>query len=183
MAQIPVTDERRWTVGAWLALLVAAALLLLPVIATLVSLGYPTDGWTSVLTDTGVYTLREQIAGANPLRAGDLVLAIDGQPLLRRRRVPLPPDLRLGQVLRYTLERDSQRLDVNVTLVPSNLAYMWRAAGAHVAAQPEITLVPTLSFLVALAVFLLRPGSAAARYLLIIFSFYGPSTLVGMSSM
>jgi hypothetical protein len=40
-----------------------------------------------------------------------------------------------------------------------------------------LKLVPTLSFVVALAVFVLRPGSAAARYLLIIFSYYGPGTI------
>ena len=129
--------------------------------------------------DSGAYQVGERIAGDNPLQAGDLVVAINGQPLLPKHRLPLPPDLRAGQVLRYTVARAGQRLDVAVTLLPLTLADLSRVAGAHVAAQPETTLVPTLSFLVALAVFLLRPGSAAARYMLIIFSFYGPSTLLG----
>jgi hypothetical protein len=178
MAQIAVTDDKRWTAGAWLTIAATTALLLVPVIATLLSLGYPTDGWTSASTPSGNYQTGERVAGDNPLQTGDLILAIDGQPLLPNQRPPLPPDLRAGQVLRYTLERDRQRLDVAVTLVRGTLADLWRVAGAHIAAKPEITLVPTLSFLVALAVFLLRPGSDAARYLLVVFSFYGPSTLV-----
>ena len=178
MAQIAMTDDRRWTAGAWLTLLAASVLVLVPLGARLVSLGYPTDGWTSDPQPSGAYHLGDQFAGANPLRTNDLVVAIDGQPLLPNHQLPLARDLRAGQVLHYTLERDRQRLDVAVTLVPESLANLWRASGAQVATQPEITLVPTLSFLVALAVFLLRPGSAAARYMLLVFSFYGPSTLV-----
>src|SRR5258706_13068385 len=108
MAQSTVSDDRRWTAGAWLTLAAATALLLVPVIATLVSLGFPTDGWTSDATDSGAYQLRERIAGSNPLRAGDLVVAVDGRPLLPKHRLPLLPDLRAGQVLLYTLERAGQ---------------------------------------------------------------------------
>jgi hypothetical protein len=79
-------------------------------------------------------------------------------------------------VLRYTLERAGQPLDVDVTLTTRHLADWWRYTRGHYLERPAVTVVPALSFVVALAVFLLRPGSAAARYLLIIFSFYGPGS-------
>ena len=175
-----LTPERRWTRGAWLTLAAAAGLLLGTTVAAVIGLRYPTDGWTSFQLDSGVYELQEQVTqGPTALRAGDLVVAIDGQPLRRDQLLPLPPNPRAGQVLRYSLEREGQRLEVDVTLVRRSLSDFGRYAALTVAdlSRGALTLVPALSFVVALGVFLLRPGSAAARYLLIIFSYYGPGNI------
>jgi hypothetical protein len=174
------SSEQRWNRGAWLTLAVAAGLLLGPLAATLLGLRYPTDGWTGFqdLT-TGVYRMEAPVSGApSPLRAGDQVDAINGQPLRGDQLAPFPPDLRAGQVLRYSLVRDSQRMEVDVTLVQRSLDDYWRYALASIPRSPATTLVPVINFLVALAVFLLRPGSAAARYLLVIFSYYGPGAIL-----
>jgi len=95
---IPTTD-RRWTRGAWLTLAAAAGLLLGPVVATLIGLRYPTDGWTSFPVDSGAYELDAPVTlGPSPLRAGDLIVALDGQPLLLNHLLPLPADPQPGQV-------------------------------------------------------------------------------------
>jgi hypothetical protein len=175
-----LTPERRWTRGAWLTLAAASGLLVGTTAAEVIGLRYPTDGWTSFQQDSGAYELQEHVTqGPTPLRTGDLIVAIEGQALRRDQLLPLPPNLRAGQVLQYSLERKGQRLEIGVTLVQRSLSDLGRYAAMTVANlnRGAITLVPTLSFLVALAVFVLRPGSAAARYLLIIFSFYGPGTI------
>jgi hypothetical protein len=172
-------SERRWTLGAWLTLAAAAGLLLIPVIATVMGLGHPTDGWTSFVKDSGVYELLAPVSLADsPLQTGDLIVAINGRPLQKDQLVPLPSNPRAGQVVRYTLERGDQTLDVDVTLVTRSLPEFGRYSLSSVANEAATTLVPALSFIVALAVFLLRPGSMAARYLLIIFAYYGPGNIL-----
>ena len=131
---IPALD-RRWTRGAWLTLAAAAGLLLTPVVATIAGRHYPTDGWTSVRLDTGAYRLEEPISAApSRLRAGDVIIAIEGQALRPGQLPPLPPALHPGQVLRYDLERAGQRLAVEVTLGQRTLADLGRFAGRSVAA-------------------------------------------------
>jgi hypothetical protein len=177
---VSLTPERRWTRGAWLTLAAAAGLLVGTTVAAIIGLRYPSDGWTSSQLDSGAYELQEHVTqGPTPLRAGDLIVAIGGQPLRRDQLLPLPPHLHAGQVLRYSLERGGQRLEVDVTLVQRSLSDLGRYAAMNIVDfdRGALTLVPTLSFMVALAVFVLRPGSAAARYLLIIFSYYGPGTI------
>jgi hypothetical protein len=66
-----------------------------------------------------------------------------------------------------------------VTLVRRTVSEVLRGTIQRILDNPTTTLVPTLSFFIALPLFLLRPGNAAARYLLIIFSYYGPFSAVG----
>ena len=182
MANNPSANERQWDGGAWLTLAVALLLILAPASLVLSRWSAPTDGWLSKSADgtgSGPYTMQSNLSGLpSPLREGDRVIAIDGRELAENAWPPLPPDLEVGQTLRYTVVRDDATLDLDVTLVSlprlSFLTAMGRAATEDLAG----TLIGLLSLTLAIGVFALRPGSVAARYLLLMFAYFFGSVAV-----
>lgn len=117
-------SERRWDRGAWLTLAAGLVLLLLPLFTALVSLRYPGDGWDSTATGsggfgvTGPYRMLDNNSGQpSALQREDIVVAIDGRPLTDDSLPPVPPDVQVGQTLRYTIERGGETLVVDVPVV------------------------------------------------------------------
>jgi hypothetical protein len=173
---IDAHDERRFDHGAWLTLAVAVVLLFGMLLTTLLGFQYPTDGWTNSQQESGAYRVDDNVAREpSPLQQGDLILAINGQPLSPDRLPPLPPNLHTGQELRYTIQRDDQTMDVAVRLVRRSPFDLLAFAAGYISADLSTTVVPYISLAIAAVVFALRPGSTAARYLLIIFAFYSSS--------
>ena len=168
-------NERRFDRGAWLTLAAVAILLLWPISLSLLFTTYPTDGWASV-TEVGFFdgpfVLRYSLTGdPTALLPGDRVTAIDGQPLVVGQLPPLPEPLEAGQIVSYTIDRAGQSLKADVTLVQIGLA-TYAAIWLH---NPVLSLATLLTWLIAAAVFFLRPDQSAARYLLIAFTFLAGS--------
>ncbi len=166
-----LTNERRFDRGARLTMAAVALLLLWPITLSLLFMTYPTDGWAST-TEVGFFDgpfrLRYSLTNEpSPLQPGDLVTAIDGRPLVVGQLPPLPEPLEAGRVIRYTVDRAGQTLAADVTLTQIGLR-TYAAVWLH---NPILTLVTLLTWLIAAAVFFLRPTQPAARYLLIAFTF------------
>ena len=170
-------SERRWDRWAWLTLAVGLALALLPLALALVGTRYPGDGWDSASSDgfgvTGPYRMIENLTGQpSQLQPEDRVVAINGRPLTLDSLPPLPPDPQVGQTLRYTIERDDRTLDVEVPIVQLDSAAIIRSRTNDLRDNPGSVINSFLLFSLAVAVFVLRPGSLAARYLFL-FAMYG----------
>jgi hypothetical protein len=166
-----LTNERRFDRGARLTMAAVALLLLWPITLSLLFMTYPTDGWAST-TEVGFFddpfTLRYSLTGEpSALLPGDVVREIDGRPLAVGQLPPLPEPLEAGRVVTYTVERAGQTLAADVTLVRIGLA-TYGAVWLH---NPILSLSTLLTWLIAAAVFWLRPDQPAARYLLIAFTF------------
>jgi hypothetical protein len=164
-------NGRRFDRGAWLTLVATAILLLWPITLSLLFAGYPTDGWAST-TDVGFFDgpfrLRYSLTGdPSALMPGDVVTAIDGRPLVVGQLPPLPEPLEAGRTISYTIDRAGQTLSADVELVHIGLG-AYAAIWLH---NPVLTLATLLTWLIAAAVFFLRPDQPAARYLLIAFTF------------
>src|SRR5204863_4898680 len=108
---------------------------------------------------------------AEVLRPGDRILAIAGQNVDMDRpphRDP-PPDWRIGALVRYTVVRDGRTLDLDVPLVQIPAVALPRYMIFGIDGTNFAALLTLLSGLV---IFLLRPGSTAARLLLLIVSYF-----------
>jgi hypothetical protein len=164
-------NEQRFDRGARLTLVAVALLLLWPITLSLLFASYPTDGWAStseVGFFDGPFILRYSLTGdPTALLPGDRVTAIDGQPLVVGQSPPLPEPLEAGRTVSYTIDRAGQTLNADVTLVQIGLA-TYAAIWLH---SPILSLTTLLTWLIAAAVFCLRPHQPAARYLLIAFTF------------
>jgi hypothetical protein len=156
----------------------AAGVLLIvwPIVLTVVAFRFPSDGWTHTSNDGfqvgGTHRLIEPLTDANGvLQIEDVVVAIDGRPLLPDKPPPLPPDLVVGQVLHYTLDRAGERVEADVTLVRLAPSTLLANQAQRLRANPGNTLFAYAMALLAAVVLLLRPGSLAARYLFLFASF------------
>ena len=169
----PRGDETRFDRGAWLTLALAALLLVGPLATTLLRYTFPSDGWTQQADPEGTYyRLDTNLTGQpSPLREGDRLVAIEGRPVAPDRPPPLPPDLRVGQTLRYTVERDGQSLELAVPLVRRSPFGVPRYIAHHLRRDVSGTVAELLTLLVVGFAFARRPGNGAARRLLLIASF------------
>ena len=179
----PQADETRFARGAWLTLALAIVLLVGPLVITLLGATRPTDGWAHTSDPTSLYRLDLNLTDQpSPLREGDIITAIDGQPLLYGHRSALPEDLQVGQTLRYTVLRDGQTLAVDVPLVHHSprtvVTYLVRSTQRDVG----FILVPLLTLLIVGFAFVRRPGDQAARLLLLIFSYFAGSNWFGFAN-
>ena len=172
-ARKDIAPDRHFDRGAWLVLAIVAAWFLVTALVSAVALGYPSDGFTITRNSvTGTALLNNRFhALPTPLRTGDAVLAINGQPLGLNGTAPVGPATRAGDVLIYSIERAGQQLEVPVTLAAPGPSGFWPGLLLRLA-EPRDFLVATLAFAVTLWAFLARPGNLGARYLLLTFSYY-----------
>jgi len=163
----PAAAETRFDRASGLTLLGVLALATLIVASTLAVLARPADGWL-IPYDSPAATLSYFYGDwPTPLQAGDVVLAVEGAPLVTlyslQQAVPPPPNWRAGAQVVYTVQRGAQTLAVPVDLHAPTGAVIARAL-AHTAQDvPAEWSWP----LVALVVFWQRPRSLAARLLLL----------------
>ncbi len=169
-------DERRWDRWGRLTLMIGVVLLVWPVLTTLATYRYPSDGWSSTSVESfsigGPQRMTEPLTTqATPLQANDVVIALDGRPLLANTPPPLPPDLAEGQVIHYTLERAGQTVDVDVTLIRLGPSALLLDQLQLFRSNPGNSLFVFAMLIIATTVFVLRPGSLAARYLFLFAAF------------
>jgi hypothetical protein len=180
--------RKRFDAGAWAVLGVTAGWWVLTLTLSLMSLAYPSDGWT-IRRDSLGGTIRLNSyfhLGPTPLREDDKVLAIEGQTLGSDGTAPVGPDTQAGQVLRYTLEREiegePQRLEVPVTLATPGPASFGAIVLRRLSQEGGYLTVATVGFVVTLAAFLVRPGNLGARFLLLTYSYYCPVQWAGFNT-
>jgi hypothetical protein len=164
-------EVRRFDRGAWLTLIAAAVLLLWPLALSILFVGTPSDGWSSNTPEgffDGQFVMDYSLTGQpSPLRTDDIVVAIDGQPLVKGQLPPLPTPLVAGETVRYTIERNGQTFKADIPLVRIGL----RAYGTIWLHDPLKSLAALVTLIIAATVFFLRPQSSAARYMLIGFTY------------
>ena len=169
------TISRRFDRGAWLTLAVTCGWGVIVIVFSLYTYQFPTDGWRYGSADNrqGAYRAEINLSGApSVLQVGDLVVGIDGQPLAPNTIPPFPPDLQVGQTLRYTIERGEQTLDLDVSLLQLDGLALLRNLVGSLLFQPREMIVSLVALLVVAFAFYLRPDNLGARYLLLIFGYY-----------
>jgi hypothetical protein len=167
--------ERRWDKGAWLTLAIALSWLLVELGLALYALYIPSDGWMAFGPDSadGSFSFEFNLTGQpSALQAGDILHGIDGQRLSAERTPQFPPRLEVGQTLRYSIERGTQLLEIDVVLVTPGAMSLLRGLATQWQRNPRDLIIALVSVLVVGAAFGLRPGNLGARYLLLMYSFY-----------
>lgn len=165
----PSTDERRWTLGAWLTLALAVGYLLICVAYTLVALRQPSDGWFSDYTAPTGWVVVANQGGSDVLRVGDRINAIVGANVdivLGPRYAP-PTGWSVGGSARYTVVRDGRVIELDVLLVQKPDRELLRFFQGN-----STILGLLLSMIIAFGVFLLRPGNIVARLLLLVLAIF-----------
>jgi hypothetical protein len=170
--------------GAWLTLAAVIGFVLAVLATTVYVLAMPGDGWQMPYDTTPQPWPLENFIGDWPtaLRIGDQVVAVDGIAVARDDQLaPLNPPLAWhdGGTVVYTILRDGDSVDVNVTLRKLGplgiLRGLWHAM--------QDTPAEWSWSLVAIAVFLLRPRDRAAHLLLLIGVSHSAVTKLGWASM
>jgi len=164
-------NERRWSFGAWLTLALALGYLLGGVLYVLAAYRQPSDGWNASYDVTTGWVVKLNQGGAEVLHPGDRILAIAGQRVdmnMLPHREP-PPDWRIGALARYTVVRDGRTLDLDVPLVqiPAIALPRYMLLGVD-----GTNFAAWLALLGGFVIFVLRPGSTAARLLLLILAYF-----------
>ncbi len=127
-------DMRHWDRGAKLHFIAMVALLLLALVSTVYRFTLPTDGWLSIepeAFDTVGYIYQTNVMGASSgLLPGDQLIAVEGVSLAGN----WPIDLwairdrwQAGNIVRYTVLRDGQEVQLDVPLTRWNVGDYWRA--------------------------------------------------------
>ena len=171
-------EARRFDRGAWLTLIAAAVLLLWPLALSILFAGTPSDGWASYSAEgffDGQFVMNYSLTGQpSPLRTDDIIVAIDGQPLVKGQLPPLPTPLVAGETVRYTVERNGQTFKADIPLVQIGL----RAYGAIWLHDPLKSLATLVTLVIAAAVFFLRPQLPAARFMLIAYTYLAGNAIL-----
>lgn len=168
------SDESRFNLTSWLVLGLGVLLTGLAVVVTLYRLTLPWDGWSFTRDATGsgqrLVFYEKLVAGASPLRKGDVLLAVQGQPfedMLARALTfnpQRPPTWTEGGTSRYTVLRGGEQINLIVPLV--RLTPQQALSGIARSWSMDPSVLPAL--LISLFVFLVRPRSPASRSLFIL---------------
>jgi len=123
---------KRFSIGAWLALVAAAILLLGSIVQIAYRYTLPTDGW-SVMTDDAVEAnwiyYRNLVGAPSDLQTDDVLLAVDGLSLLdtaTSEPLPAPPSWQTSQTVTFLVRRGEQQLELVVPIVHWTLAAVAR---------------------------------------------------------
>ena len=159
---ISEANERRFDRGAWLTVTAVLLFALIVISTTLYILAMPGDGWQMDYEEPPL----TEFLGDWPtaLQEGDVILAVNGVAVGSELRPYTPStNWQSGETIPYTIERDGKRQTVNVLLGILPPRGVLQAVAKKMGQD-----LPQLSwFLIALIVFILRPGSIPARLLLL----------------
>jgi len=173
----PPTNAMRWSVSAWVILLIGVTLIMSSSVQMAYRLALPTDGWRwtsgavgSALEDTITYA-ENLIGRPSTLHPGDFVLAVEGHPYneLMQNASTVQPRLvhnwQAGNTVRYLVRREGAEVTLDVPL------YSWRVGEVvRLAFGSSATFVALLIAAIGLFVFFKRPNDLTARLLFILTS-------------
>jgi len=167
--QVQHADEKHFGRGAWLTLIVAFTLALLPLPFVLYTLSAPTDGWTTNTEGFSSFTFEQNILGApSSLAPSDRLVALEGAPIAEYEaaRLRTPSGWVAGGSLQYTIEREGQQITLDVPQVNWTLI-SWLRYNTKTPSDAASKLASILLLGIGLYTFLKRPGNPAAQHLLI----------------
>jgi hypothetical protein len=181
--------ERRLDAAGWALLGLALLIIALGVAQTLYRLALPTEGWSFVRDASGGgqrMIFEQNLANTpSPLASGDLLVAVEGQPVERILAHALtlqsqpPANWAIGRTARYTILRDGREISLDVRLVRLPITVVISTIARQYLAHPVLL----LALLIGLFVFLWTPRAGAARLLFLIctclFTSEGISQAVG----
>jgi len=176
-------SKTRFDRSAWLMLAAVTGFVLAVLATTVYVLAMPGDGWQMPYDTAPKPWPLENFAGDWPttLHTNDRVVAVDGIAVARDDQLAAltpPSTWHDGGTVGYTILRDGDSVDVNVTL--HRLSPLGILRGLWHAMQD--TPAEWSWSLVAIAVFLLRPRDRAARLLLLIGVCHSAVTKLGWAS-
>jgi two-component system NarL family sensor kinase len=157
--------ERRFNRGAWLTLVVALFVILLPLPLVLYSLSVPTDGWA--VNNEGfidIYFEKNILGMPSLLLPNDHLIAVEGQPV--DENLTAPPGWVAGGSLQYTIQRDGGLIITDVPQVNWTLLGYLRY-NTRTLSETTSKLAAILLLGIGLYTFFKRPGKMAARHLLV----------------
>ncbi|HXV44684.1 MAG TPA: hypothetical protein VEC96_16605, partial [Anaerolineae bacterium] len=162
-------DSSQFNVASGVVFTLALLILAVSQAQAFYRLSLPWDGWSFSrnLTGSGQQLIFYQnlAAGSSPLQSGDVLLAVEDQPLeellagaltLQPQR---PPNWFVGGITRYTVLRGGEEMTLLVPLIRLAPAQIGSSMGGNLLLTPS--LLPAL--LLGFFVFFRRPRSRAAR--------------------
>ncbi|MCB8960282.1 MAG: hypothetical protein H6651_08200 [Ardenticatenales bacterium] len=165
-------DERSLNRGSWAVLLLALAYIASAMLLVGYAFQLPSDGWTFDTNGDLATSVAPIVDHATPLLPGDQLLAVDGQAILLNdgtlRPVAPPPNWQIGQTVTYTLLREGQQVNLNVTLHQLSWADLLRGYKL----SGNIWITNLLWYVIGFGVFFLRPRDTAARLLLLFTTYW-----------
>jgi len=180
-ARLPA-PESRFDRGAAAVLAFVLVFVAGAVFVTLGILALPSDGWQ--IPGNNQITQLASFYGnwPTPLRAGDIILAVNGLNVNSSDGAWLDrydlPAWQAGGTVTYTVRRAGQVIAVPVTLQQADQASLFHALGNSLTDVPGELSWP----LIALVVFALRPGSRAARLLLVMMVCHFAAVKIGWAN-
>jgi len=164
-------DERHWTFGAWLTLGVIVIFFVWSLAGAAAQLAIPNDGCLVDMTKYEAPVVQVCIGDRPaPLRAGDRLEQFAGMPAaLDAVHIPMvrpPVGWVDGGVVRYTVLRAGQPLDLDVPLRRMGVGPILRGVGYEVWTYINDFVL----MLCVVVIFALRPRSRAAQLLLVAFA-------------
>ncbi|MCB0007838.1 MAG: hypothetical protein KDE04_15340, partial [Anaerolineales bacterium] len=165
-------DEHSLNRGSWAVLLLALAYIASAMLLVGYAFQLPSDGWTFDTNGDLATSVAPIVDHATPLLPGDQLLAVDGQAILLNdgtlRPVAPPPNWQIGQTVTYTLLREGQQVNLNVTLHQLSWADLLRGYKL----SGNIWITNLLWYVIGFGVFFLRPRDTAARLLLLFTTYW-----------
>ena len=160
-------NESKFMRGAWFTLALVIMVFVWGAVGMLYFFTLPTDGWwvkpAPDFGDSGFIYQQNLLGVSSALQPGDHVIAVEGISSEAEDLSALQDRWRVGETMRYTVERDGAQFDVNVPLVswqfvPALIYWIQQSSG--------LGLVGMLLFLaIAALTFFKRPNDHAARAL------------------
>ncbi len=155
-------QEKRFDQGAWLILVSMSLFAIVVLVPTLYILRMPGDGWQNIYQEVPLNAFVGD--WPTPLQKGDIVLAVDDVSVTKEFTqvsplLPAPPSWQEGSTIAYLVERSGRKQTIDVTL------HLLSPSGVlNAVSNTALADLPLLSwFFIGLIVFILRPGSTAAR--------------------
>jgi hypothetical protein len=164
-----IPNERRFDRGSWLAVGSVLLFFLWTLPLAITQMRMPIDGCLLDMSNFDAPAVTTCFADwPTPLRSGDLIIQVAGTStaidIANAVPKPPPPGWVDGGIVRYTVLRNTQSIDLDVPLQSMDLGDVARCFGYRIWNESPIDL---LILLVAIAIFLLRPRSRAAQLLLV----------------